>query len=140
VGALAGEPPDGRWTAPPERGDHYHRGVTIGRDDFEDLVAEAMDAIPEPFASALDEVAVVVEEHARGDMGPLYGLYIGVPLTEGGLPSGILPARIAIYMHPLIDHYPHRPDMVEQVRITVLHELGHHLGFDEDELEDLGYA
>jgi predicted Zn-dependent protease with MMP-like domain len=114
--------------------------VTIGRDDFEDLVAEAMDAIPEPFASALDEVAVVVEEHSHGDMGPLYGLYTGVPLTEGGLPAGILPARIAIYMHPLIDHYPDPRDMVEQVRITVLHELGHHLGFDEDQLEDLGYA
>ena len=99
-----------------------------------------MDAIPEPFASALDEVAVVVEEHAPPGMQPLYGLYTGVPLTEGGLPSGVLPARIAIYMHPLIDQYPVRADMVEQVRITVLHEVGHHLGFDEDQLEELGYA
>ncbi len=114
--------------------------MSIARDDFEDLVAEAMDAIPEPFASALDEVAVVVEEHAPHGMHPLYGLYTGVPLTEGVVPSGVLPARIAIYMHPLIDHYPDRVEMVEQVRVTVLHELGHHLGFDEDQLEDLGYA
>ena len=126
---------------PPDRGEVTTiELVSIDRDDFEDLVAEAMDAIPEPFASTLDEVAVVVEERAPRGMRPLYGLYTGVPLTAGGLPSGVLPARIAIYMHPLIDHYPARADTVEQVRITVLHELGHHLGFDEDQLEDLGYA
>jgi predicted Zn-dependent protease with MMP-like domain len=114
--------------------------VSVVREDFERLVAEAMDAIPEPFAAALDEVAVVVEDHAPPGMRPLYGLYIGVPLTEGGMPSGVLPARIAVYMHPLLDHFPDEQAMVEQVRITVLHELGHHLGFDEDQLEDLGYA
>lgn len=112
--------------------------MTIAREDFEDLVAEAMDAIPEPFASALDEVAVVVEEHAPGRA--LYGLYSGVPRTAGHLPSGMLPARITVYLHPLVDHYPERGAMIEQVRITVLHELGHHLGFGEDRLEDLGYA
>ena len=135
------EHPYGRPAPPPDRGEVTTiGGVSIGRDDFEELVAEAMDAIPEPFASALDEVAVVVGEHAPPGMQPLYGLYTGVPLTAGGLPSGVLPARIAIYMHPLIDHYPVRADMVEQVRITVLHEVGHHLGFDEDQLEELGYA
>jgi predicted Zn-dependent protease with MMP-like domain len=112
--------------------------VTIGLEEFEDLVAEAMDAIPEPFASALDDVAVVVEERAAGRA--LYGLYTGVPLTAGDLPSGMLPARITVYVHPLVDHHPERAAMIEQVRITVLHELGHHLGFDEDRLEELGYA
>lgn len=126
--------------APRSGGGHYDRCVSVGREHFEELVAEAMDAIPEPFAAALDEVAVVVEDHAPPGTAPLYGLYIGVPLTEGGLPSGVLPARIAVYMHPLIDHYPDERAMVEQVRITVLHELGHHLGFDEDQLEELGYA
>jgi predicted Zn-dependent protease with MMP-like domain len=114
--------------------------VSIGRADFERLVTEAMDAIPEPFAGALDEVAVVVEEHSPPGTRPLYGLYVGVPLTAGGLPSGMLPARIAIYMHPLVEHFPDDRALVEQVRITVLHELGHHLGFDEDQLEELGYA
>jgi predicted Zn-dependent protease with MMP-like domain len=112
----------------------------MGRDGFESLVAEAIDAIPDPFAGELDEVAVVVEERAPAGMGPLYGLYVGVPLTEGGMPSGVLPARIAVYMHPLLDHFPEYDALVEQVRITVLHELGHHLGFDEEQLEDLGYA
>ena len=112
----------------------------MGRDDFERLVAEAMDEVPEPFASALDEVAVVVEDHGPPEMGPLYGLYIGVPLTEGFMPSGVLPPRIAVYMHPLLDVVRSERELVEQVRITVLHELGHHLGFDEDDLEELGYA
>ena len=73
---------------------------------------------------------------ARG----LYGLYQGVPRTEGWMPSGMLPPRIAIYMHPLVDHFPEDGGLSDQVRITVLHELGHHLGFDEDALEDLGYG
>lgn len=103
-------------------------------------MAEAMDAIPEPFASALDEVAVVVEDHSPPGMPPLYGLYTGVPLTEGVIVSGGLPARIAIYIHPLTDHHTDRADLVEQVRVTVLHELGHHLGFDEEQLDELGYA
>lgn len=114
--------------------------MSVARDQFEDLVADAIDEIPEPFASALDEVAVVVEEHAPPGSGPLYGLYRGVPLVDGPLPSGMLPARIDVYMHPLIDDFPRRDDLVEQVRVTVLHELGHHLGFDEDQLEELGYA
>lgn len=114
--------------------------MSLDRAEFERLVAEAMDAIPEPFASALDEVAVVVEEHAPPGMPPLYGLYTGVPLTEGMIVSGMLPARIAIYVHPLTDHHTDPADLVEQVRITVLHELGHHLGFDEEQLDELGYA
>ena len=114
--------------------------VPLSRDQFERLVGEAIDEVPEPFASALDEVAVVVEDRAPPTMGQLYGLYTGVPLIVGIVPSGVLPARIAIYMHPLIDHFSDPAALVEQVRITVLHELGHHLGFDEDRLDDLGYA
>jgi predicted Zn-dependent protease with MMP-like domain len=112
----------------------------MGREEFEDLVAEAMDQVPEPFASALDDVAVVVEERAPAGWGSLYGLYQGVPLTEGPLPSGVLPARISVYMHPLLEHARSDAEIVEQVRITVLHELGHHLGFDEDRLDELGYG
>jgi len=114
--------------------------VRIGREEFERLVGEAIDEVPEPFASALDEVAVVVEDHGPPDMGPLYGLYIGVPLTEGHLPSGLLPPRIAVYMHPMLEHCADDDEVVEQVRITVLHELGHHLGFDERRLDELGYG
>ena len=112
----------------------------IGRAEFEDLVAEAIDEVPEPFASALDEVAVVVEERGPADWGPLYGLYQGIPLSEGPPPSGALPPRISVYMHPLLEQCATEDEIVEQVRITVLHELGHHLGFDEDRLDELGYG
>ena len=112
----------------------------VDRDAFEALVADVMDSVPEPFASALDEVAVVVEERAPRGRGPLYGLYEGVPLTAGGPFPGQMPPHITIYMHPLIDHFPDDGALAEQVRITVLHELGHHLGLDEDDLDRLGYA
>ncbi|WP_217915846.1 metallopeptidase family protein [Miltoncostaea marina] len=114
--------------------------MIIGRAEFEELVAEAMDAVPEPFASALDEVAVVVEDHAPPGMGRLYGLYTGVPLIEGVVPSGMLPPRIAIYMHPLMEDFDDPATLVEEVRVTVLHELGHHLGMDERQLDELGYG
>lgn len=109
-------------------------------DAFERLVAEAMDAIPEPFASALDEVAVVVEDEAPREMGRLYGLYQGVPLIFGQGFSGQMPARIAIYRGPLTHDFRDDAALREQVRITVLHELGHHLGMDEDDLDRLGYG
>lgn len=112
----------------------------MDRDQFEARVADAMDRVPEPFASALDEVAVVVEERAPADMGSLYGLYFGVPLTAGGPAFGQMPPQITIYMHPLLDHFRSEDGVVEQVRVTLLHELGHHLGMDEDDLDRLGYG
>ena len=112
----------------------------MAREEFEELVADVLDAVPEPFASAFEDVAVTVEEYVPPGSRPLYGLYTGVPLTEGSLPSGMLPAHIAIYMHPLLDHFHTHADVAEQVRITVLHELAHHLGFGEERLEDLGYG
>jgi predicted Zn-dependent protease with MMP-like domain len=117
----------------------YHRVVIeISRDDFEQLVQRAIDEVPEPFTAALDEVAVVVEEHSPPGQW-LYGLYNGVPRTLGD-GTGAFPARITIYMHPMLDQCGSADEVVRQVRITVLHELGHHLGFDERRLHDLGYG
>jgi len=112
----------------------------VNRVEFERLVGEAMDLVPEPFASALARVAVVVEERAPADEPHLYGLYHGVPLDEAWAATGNLPPRIAIYMHPLIDDCDTYEELVEEVRITVMHELGHHLGLGEDDLDDLGYG
>ena len=82
----------------------------------------------------------MVEERAPADDPDLYGLYYGVPLTQPeGIP-GSMPPWIAIYMHPLMDDCETEADLVEEVRITVLHELAHHLGFDEDRLDELGYG
>lgn len=114
--------------------------LTLSRAQFEEMVARAMDGVPEPFASALDEVAVVVETVAPPGYGSLFGLYVGVPLTAGPMPSGALPPRIAVYMHPMLDVCHSLEELDEQIRITVLHELGHHLGFGEERLEELGYG
>lgn len=115
-------------------------GVEVTMDEFHALVAKAVERIPEPFSDALDEVAVVVEEHGPPEMNPLFGLYQGVPRTHGRQPSGLPPPHISIYRRPLIDVCHTEEELVEQVRITVLHELGHHLGMDEDQLDELGYA
>jgi predicted Zn-dependent protease with MMP-like domain len=113
----------------------------ITRVEFEDLVARAIDLVPEPFSEALEEIAIVVEDRAPAHMGRLYGLYQGVPRSR---PEGHgwleLPPRISIYMEPLVRDFPHPGDLVEQVRITVLHEIGHHMGMDEEQLEELGYG
>jgi predicted Zn-dependent protease with MMP-like domain len=114
--------------------------LTVDRNHFELLVAEAMDLVPEPFASALAGVAVVVEDRAPAEDPDLYGLYIGAPLDEPWAAVGNPPPRIAIYMYPLADDCETLAELVDEVRITVMHELGHHLGLDEDDLEDLGYG
>ncbi len=105
---------------------------------FEALVDEAVLDIPEPFASALSDVALLVEDRAPGRA--LYGLYEGVPTTAGAIPSLAHPPRITIYLHPMLEHFPQPDDLRHQVRVTVLHELGHHLGMGEERLEELGYA
>ncbi len=110
----------------------------ITRERFEDLVGQALDEVPDRFSQAFDEVAVVVEDYPPPGQS-LYGLYQGVPRTFGDR-SGFPPPHISIYMHPLVDHFRSDADLVRQVRITVLHELGHHLGMDEDQLESLGYG
>lgn len=113
--------------------------MAISRSHFEALVREAIDDLPEPFARALAEVPVVVEDAAPPGDPDLYGLYLGTPLTEPGA-SHAGPSMIAVYMHPLVDDFPDDGELRDEVRITVLHELGHHLGMDEDQLERLGYA
>jgi predicted Zn-dependent protease with MMP-like domain len=113
--------------------------MRLTRAEFEDVVREALDDVPEPFAAALQEVAVVVEDEAFDDP-DIYGLYLGVPLTEPEARHGHPPPRIAVYMRPLAADFPDRRDLVEEIRITVLHEIGHHLGIDEDRLDQLGYG
>jgi predicted Zn-dependent protease with MMP-like domain len=83
-------------------------------------------------------VAVVVEDEHPDDP-DLFGLYEGVPLPERGDEAGSLPDRIAIYRRPLEEEFPDPRDLEREIRITVLHELGHYFGLDEDRLAELGY-
>jgi len=114
---------------------------------FDDLVLRALDTIPEPFARALDEVAIVVEEAPtrqqlrESGLGPedgLYGLYEGVPLTEYGADWGFLPSKITLFRKALVEDFSDPAELEHEVWVTVIHELAHHLGFGEDRLHDLG--
>jgi predicted Zn-dependent protease with MMP-like domain len=106
---------------------------------FEDHVAAALDELPPEIARALDAVAVVIED-ANEEEPDLYGLFEGIPLSEGGPQTGDLPNRVAIYEQPLTEDFPDPADLRREIRITVLHELGHALGLEEDRLEELGYG
>ena len=108
------------------------------RPTFEENVRAALDTLPPDIAAALRNVAVVVEEE-NGDDPDLYGLYEGVPLPERGDMGGALPDRVAIYRRPLEDDFPDPEELRQEIRITVLHELGHYFGLDEDRLAELGY-
>jgi predicted Zn-dependent protease with MMP-like domain len=112
----------------------------LPRRDFESLVADALDLIPEPLAALIDNVAVMVED--RNDEDPeLLGLYEGVPLTEreayGGL---VMPDRVTIYRLAVCEMCEDPEEVVEEVAVTVIHELAHHFGIDDDRLAELGWA
>lgn len=123
---------------PLPRRDQYRR--------FEDLVEEAIDAIPMPFAEALDEVAIVIEDEPTDeqlgthdlDDDTLYGLYEGVPRTEWGADWAPLPNRITLFRLPLEADFADPDELADEVYLTVIHELAHHLGIDEDRLSELG--
>ena len=110
-------------------------------------MSAALARIPDPFRRAFDEVAVVIadepDERQRRDngLGPedtLYGLYEGVPRTEWGADWVVVPNRITLFRLPLETDFPEPDDLEEEVRVTVIHELAHHLGIDDDRLEELG--
>lgn len=120
------------------------------RERFRTLVAEALDEIPEPFQSRLAGVEVVVEDEPSSellrDMGfdprrdTLFGLYDGVPLDERGAETLPLPDRIIIYYRPLVREF-RRPEAIRrEVRKTVIHEIGHFFGLDDDDIAGEGYA
>lgn len=105
---------------------------------FEDHVRTALDALPAHIAAALENIAVVVEDENPYDP-DLYGLYEGIPLPERGDLAGSLPDRIAIYRRPLEHDFRDPAALEREIRITVLHELGHYFGLDEGRLAELGY-
>ena len=102
-------------------------------------MADALDASPRPSGRQMDNVWVVVEERSRGD--DLLGLYEGVPLTEREAYGGmVLPDRITIYRRPICEMCETEDEVVETVRDTVIHEVAHHFGIDDDRLDELGWA
>ncbi len=128
----------GSRTAPPRSSRHQ---------PFEALVEIALAAIPEPFASALDEIAIVIADEPspdqlrENDLEPddtLYGLYEGVPRTEWGADWAMVPNRITLFRLPLEEDFADPGELADEVWVTVIHELAHHLGIEEERLEELG--
>ncbi|NBH11304.1 metallopeptidase family protein [Amycolatopsis sp. SID8362] len=114
--------------------------VEMSRERFEELVSEALDEVPPEFAKAMDNVVVLVEEF--NDEAPdILGLYHGVALTERTSSyGGVLPDRISIYRQPILSMCEDEDEVVEEVLITVVHELGHHFGIDDARLHELGWG
>ena len=112
--------------------------VDVSRERFEELVAEALDGIPEQFTKAMRNVAVFVEDVP--DDPHLLGLYVGIPLTERTTSyAGVLPDRIMIYRSTICGICTTEAQVVDEVRKTVVHELAHHFGIDDARLHELGY-
>ena len=116
--------------------------------DFYDLVDRALEGLPPELSRLLDNMAIVVEDWpdystplvSEGPEETLYGLYEGVPLTERGAGYyGFLPDKITIFRGPLKRDFATQ-DLEEQVRITVVHEIAHYFGFDEERLDELGWG
>ena len=113
--------------------------LAMTTEQFEGLVADALDGIPAVLGRAMENVAVLVDDHSPA--GPLYGLYEGVPLTRrGNHYSASAPDRITIYMATICASCRTRWEVVELVRKTVIHEVGHHFGIDDRRLGELGWG
>jgi predicted Zn-dependent protease with MMP-like domain len=107
---------------------------------FEQLVADALDAVPAELMALLDNVVVLVEDR-NPDEPDLLGLYEGYALTERGWDyGGALPDRIMIYRAAICDICADEDEVVEEVTITVVHEIAHHFGIDDDRLHALGWG
>jgi predicted Zn-dependent protease with MMP-like domain len=109
--------------------------------EFEEHVRAALESLPPELQRAMSNVEIVVEDENREDP-DLFGLYLGIPLTERGESyAGVLPDKIAIYRIPLEEEFGDDPDVLEdEIRITVVHEIAHHFGIDEDRLSELGWG
>ena len=113
-------------------------------------VARIVDRLPREFREQLRNLEFVVEKRPSRELlltevldpreDTLYGIYQGVPLPErSSLDPPLLPDKITIFAEPLSEDFPDSNDLREEIRLTVLHEIAHYFGMDEDEIEDLGY-
>ena len=121
--------------------------VAVSPERFEQMVADALDSIPERLARAMENVAVVIEEwptpvQTGGQYGTLLGLYEGVPLTKRGPVSyrNVAPDRITVFRGALCSMAGDEEELARNVRVTVLHEVGHYFGMTDARLKELGWA
>lgn len=118
----------------------------LTREQFEEAVADALDEIPQDLLDRLENVVFLIEDEPTTDQQPehgeLLGLYVGVPLPArmDSYLYGSLPDRIYLFQGPLTRHSRDRADLINQIRITTLHEIGHYFGMDDDRLHELGWG
>ncbi|SFT70197.1 Predicted Zn-dependent protease, minimal metalloprotease (MMP)-like domain [Actinopolyspora lacussalsi subsp. righensis] len=114
--------------------------VEMSSQRFEELVGDALDRVPQQLLRELSNVVILVEDRNPEDES-LLGLYEGVALTERDSSyGGVLPDRITIYREPLLEMCSSEQHLVEEVAVTVVHELAHHFGLDEEKLHALGWG
>ncbi len=122
----------------------------MDKNEIREEVARVLDKLPRQFRKQLHNVEIVVEERPGEELfldagldpkhDTLYGLYQGIPLPDrSSLYPPILPDKITIFAEPLLEDFPDPDELREQIRVTVLHEIAHYFGFDDDEIDKLGY-
>ncbi|MBM4261013.1 MAG: metallopeptidase family protein [Deltaproteobacteria bacterium] len=122
----------------------------MDKNDFKKAVVQVLDRLPKEFRDQLLNLEIVIEKRPSAELlreegldprhDSLYGIYQGVPLPERSLlDPPLLPDKITIFSEPLLEDFPDPQDLREEIRLTVLHEIAHFFGMDEDEIEDLGY-
>jgi len=119
------------------------RVVTMSRERFEDVVRDALDLLPQDLAEQMDNVVVLVEDDPPPDEpADLLGLYEGIALTErdSWWAAGSLPDRITIFRNPTLAVCDTVDEVVEEVAVTVVHEIAHHFGIDDERLHELGWS
>lgn len=122
----------------------------MNHSEIRKAVARVIDKLPKEFREQLRNVEIVVETRPSNELlraegldpreDTLYGIYQGVPLPDrSALDPPLLPDKITIFAEPLLEDFPNPDDLREEIRLTVLHEIAHYFGMDEEEIEDLGY-
>ncbi len=115
--------------------------IQVSDEEFEGYVEQALASVPDELANLIENCVILIEDDAPADDPHLLGLYDGIPLTErGAWYGGVLPDRIFIYRNPTLAICDTVEDVVEEVHITVVHEIAHHFGIDDDRLHELGYS
>ena len=110
----------------------------IDIDAFEALVADALATIPDALRAEMENVAIIIDNESPP--GPLYGLYEGTPLTSRGRYAGASPDRITLFLATICRSASTTEDLARRVRVTLLHEIGHHFGIGEVRLRELGWS
>ena len=124
--------------------------LTLDHIDIRKEVARVLDRLPKEFRDQLRNVEIVVEARPSNELlraegldpreDTLYGIYQGTPLPErSALDPPLLPDKITIFAEPLLEDFPNPDELREEIRLTVVHEIAHYFGMEEEEIEDLGY-